>query len=248
MTTLFLVHGGLWDEPMDADRFWHRPGIVDGLQRRGFTVSCPERLRRPDSWAAEADHLAAAFITLTGPATVAGPVMAEPVVAVGPVVVVAGSNGCSAAVRLALARPDRIDGLLLAWPATAGDPAIEESTRAGLAEAGASAAVIDALLTGGILRGVTDDELDRLAMPVGILPSVPHNPVHQRRTVDALRRRLPAAVELVGTPESPRPDFATRRNDFLDAVTAFVSLVAEHPPVTTAREADSRPGSPAAPG
>ena len=25
MTTLLLVHGGLWEEGMDADRFWRQP-------------------------------------------------------------------------------------------------------------------------------------------------------------------------------------------------------------------------------
>jgi pimeloyl-ACP methyl ester carboxylesterase len=203
---LFLVHGGLWDEPMDAQRFWHRPGIVDGLERRGFAVRSPDRLRRPDSWTAEADHLAATLA--------------------GPVVVVAGSNGCSAAVRLALARPDLVDGLLLAWPATAGDPAIDEPTRAALTEAGARPDVIDAMLAGGILRGVSDDELAGLARPVGVLPSEPDNPTHQRSTADALRHRLAAPVDLPGCPEPPRPGFAARRDDFLDAVTSFAALVA----------------------
>ena len=193
---------------MDAQRFWHRPGIVDGLERRGFAVRSPDRLRRPDSWTAEADHLAAALIDL-----------------VGPVVVVAGSNGCSAAVRLALARPDLVEGLLLAWPATAGDAVIDEPTRAALAEAGASAGVIDTMLAGGILRGVSDDELAGLVLPVGVLPSEPDNPMHQRATVDALRRRLPEPVDLPGCPEPPRPGFAARRDEFLDAVTSFAELV-----------------------
>lgn len=32
---LLLIHGGLWDK-MDADRFWHKPGNVTGLQCQGF--------------------------------------------------------------------------------------------------------------------------------------------------------------------------------------------------------------------
>src|SRR3954464_14601967 len=130
MTTLFLVHGGLWDEPMDAQRFWHRPGIVDGLERRGFAVRCPDRLRRPDSWTAEAEPLAVALVDPAGPGgsgALGGRV--APSRSVAPVVVLAGSNGCSAAVRLAVDRPDLVDALLLAWPATAGDPAIDEPTR-----------------------------------------------------------------------------------------------------------------------
>jgi hypothetical protein len=33
MATLLLIHGGLWEEGMDAGRFWHDPGIVAGLNR-----------------------------------------------------------------------------------------------------------------------------------------------------------------------------------------------------------------------
>lgn len=36
MTTLLLVHGGLWEEGMGAERFWRQPGIVAGLEKRGF--------------------------------------------------------------------------------------------------------------------------------------------------------------------------------------------------------------------
>ncbi len=107
VTMILLVHGGLWDDGMDADRFWHKPGVVSGLERRGFDVLAPDRMPRPPHWTAEADHLLA---TLRDRPTAA---------------VVAGSNGCSAAVRLALARPDLVPRLLLAWPATAGDPEVD---------------------------------------------------------------------------------------------------------------------------
>lgn len=143
MTTLLLIHGGLWEEGMDAARFWRQPGIVAALERRGFGVLAPDREYRAASWASEASHLAA---VLPGP----------------PVTVVAGSNACSAAVRLALSRPDAVSGLVLAWPATAGDPVVDARDRSQLAAQGAPGDVIEAMLSGRPLRGVTDGELGKL--------------------------------------------------------------------------------------
>jgi pimeloyl-ACP methyl ester carboxylesterase len=203
MTTVLLVHGGLW-ETLDAERFWRGPGIVAGLERRGVRVLAPDRAVRAPGWDVEARHLAA--------------VLPE-----RPLTVVAGSNGCSAAVRLALAEPGRVERLLLAWPATAGDPEIDARTRDGLSGLGASPGTAEALLSGGTLRGTSDDELASVAVPVGVLPSVPENPFHQRRTVDALLRLLPWAVELPGCPEPPRPSFPPRLGSFVDAVAGFAS-------------------------
>jgi pimeloyl-ACP methyl ester carboxylesterase len=188
---------------MDADRFWRRPGIVAGLRRLGFEVLAPNRLVRPPDWTSEVDHLA-------------------PVLSDRPVTVAAGSNGCSVAVRLALAFPDRVDRLVLAWPATAHDPAVDARIRSDLAELGASPTAIETLLAGETLRGVTDNELATINMPVGVLPSVPENPAHQRGTVDALRSLLPDAVELPGCPEPPRPDFPPHTDCFLKTVASFV--------------------------
>ena len=56
MTTLLLVHGGLWEAGMDADRFWGQPGIVAGLQKRGFDVLAPDRPHHAPDWATEASH------------------------------------------------------------------------------------------------------------------------------------------------------------------------------------------------
>ncbi|BAJ31280.1 MULTISPECIES: alpha/beta fold hydrolase [Kitasatospora] len=179
---LVLVHGGLWDEETDAAAFWERPGVTAGLRAAGIAVAAPDRAMRAGSWDAEAAHLAA--LLPDGP----------------PVVLVGGSNGCSAAVRLALAAPDRVRALVLAWPATAGEEALDARIRA--AAPGAAG-----LLAGGTLRGTTDAELGALRMPVAVLPSVPENPAHRRRTVDALLRLLPGAVELPGCPEPPRPGF-----------------------------------------
>jgi pimeloyl-ACP methyl ester carboxylesterase len=207
MTTLLLIHGGLWEEGMDAGRFWRQPGIVAALERRGFGVVAPDREYRAVSWASEASHLAAL------PAGPPG----------SPVIVVAGSNGCSAAIRLALSRPGAVSGLILAWPATAGDAVIDARARADLGALGAPDGVIEALLSGQTLRGVTDEELGGLGMPVGVLPSAQANPFHQRITVDALLGVLPGASELPGCPEPPRPEFPPHLEAFADTVAAFAA-------------------------
>ena len=201
MSPLFLIHGGLWED-MDAERFWRKPGIVAGLDREGFVVVAPDRVRTATSWHSEAEHLAAALPDRS-------------------VVVIAGSNGCAAAIRLVLARPDRVARLVLAWPATAGDAGVDARIRKGMAALGASPDVVDAMLNGETLRGVTDDELRAIAMPVGVLPSVPENPYHQRRTIDALLRTLPHAVELPGCPEPPRPDFPDHAEQFIGTIASF---------------------------
>jgi len=174
---MVLVHGGLWED-MDAERFWVRPGVVAGLAGAGVEVVALDRLPRPDSWAAEVQHL---LSVLPAP----------------PSTVVAGSNGCSVAARLAVEHPHRVERLMLAWPATAGDPRVDEWSR--------RQGVPDSMLAGETLRGVTDAELAGLRMPVAILPA--DNLFHQRRTSDALLRILDGSVELSGCPEPPRPDF-----------------------------------------
>lgn len=199
-----LIHGGLWED-MNADRFWCRPGIVAGLQRHNIHVLVPDRAPRAPSWAVEAQHLSA---LLPGK----------------PVTLIAGSNGCSAAIRLVLAEPERVDRLLLAWPATAGDPWIDSHTRLGLIEFGAQPSTVDALLAGQTLRGTTDDELASITKPIGVLPSLPENPFHRRHTVDALLRVLPRAVELPGCPEPPDPAFPPHVEAFVRTAIGFMDL------------------------
>ncbi|MCP2163863.1 alpha/beta fold hydrolase [Goodfellowiella coeruleoviolacea] len=201
-TTVLLIHGGLWEPGMDANRFWTVPGITAGIERAGFSVLAPNRLHQPPNWDAEVEHLAGML-----PAR--------------PVVVVAGSNGCSVAIRLALTRPRQVARLLLGWPATAGDARVDSHTRASLSTLGASPGTVHALLAGQTVRGVTDTELATLSTPVAVLPAVPANAFHQRHTVDALRRLLPHSVELPGCPEPPRRDFQLHLDRFLAAVTAF---------------------------
>lgn len=202
MMTLLLVHGGLWED-VDAERFWLAPGITGALESRGFEVIAPDRLRRASNWQQDADHLVPALTDHR-------------------VTIIAGSNGCSAAVRLALTLPERVAGLVLAWPATAVDPKVDEWTRRHLAGLGATERVIGDLLAGEVLRGVPNAALSALTMPVGLLPSDPENPFHQRWTVDALKRLLPEARELPGFTEPPRPAFATQAESFADVITQFV--------------------------
>ena len=201
MATLVLVHGGLWDDT-DAESFWLRTGVVDALRAAGCAVSAPDRPRRAASWAAEAEHLAG----LLPP---------------GPVTLVAGSNGGSAAVALALSRPVLVERLILCWPATAGDPAVDEPTRAGLRAAGADPETVDGLLAGGALRGFTDEQLAALPVPLAVLPAVPENTTHRRATVDAVIKVVPRAVELPGTPPPPDPGFPSYLEHFTSAVCTF---------------------------
>ena len=74
-----------------------------------------------------------------------------------------------------------------------------------------------------LVHGVTDPELATLAMPAAVLPSVPDNPVHQRRTADALLRLISRVREMPGCPEPPSPAFPACREQFLRAITSFTA-------------------------
>jgi pimeloyl-ACP methyl ester carboxylesterase len=198
-----LVHGGLWED-IDAERFWIRPGVAGGLAAQGWQVLAPDRLPRAESWAEDAAHIVQLLPDRA-------------------VLLVAGSNGCSVAVRLALDHPDRVRRLVLAWPATAGDEHTDALTRAHLVGRGAAPHIVTGLLGGQTLRGTGDAELAGLALPVAVVPARPADPFHQRRTVDALLRLVPAAVELPGCPESPMPQFPPFLDAFLTAVTRFAT-------------------------
>jgi pimeloyl-ACP methyl ester carboxylesterase len=208
---VLLIHGGLWDAT-DAESFWYRSGIVAELEVAGLTVEAPDRPRRPASWAEEVAEFGALLGSgLLGPK---------------PVTVVGASNACTVAALLALEYPTAIGRLLLAWPATAGDPEVEARARAGLIERGATAEIADGLLVGETLRGMTDAQVASLELTgvlVGVLPSVPENPAHQRKTVDRLLRLVPSAVELPGCPEPPRLDNAPYRNQLVATLHEFAS-------------------------
>lgn len=202
--TLLLVAGGLWDD-MTADGFWVRTGVVAGLVERGQRVLAPDRPYRAPSWSVEAQALS------------------DEVPEAASVSVLAGSNGCSAAVRFALAEPGRVDALILAWPPVAGDPEVDQWQRQTFVDGGATDAVIDELLAGETLRGATDADLAAISVRTAIVPSSVDGRIHPWRTADALCRLIPGAVRLPACPESPRPTFPAHRNDFLDAVTEFLT-------------------------
>ena len=201
---IFLIHGGLWDDDIDADRFWRTPGIVAGLESRGLTVLAPDRVREPAGW----DEEVAALATFLPD---------EPVTVVG------ASNGCTAAARLALAYPQQVERLVFAWPATGGDTSVDTRTQTGLLERGAPEAVVKALLTAETLRGVRDKELAGLSIPVAVLASVPENPSHQRKTVDSLLRLIPGSRELAGCPEPPTPIFPPHKDELVTTIASFLS-------------------------
>ncbi|MEV0789537.1 hypothetical protein [Kribbella sp. NPDC050459] len=191
---VLLVHGGLW-EAMDAEAFWGTTGITDGLRAALDTeVLAPDRPRCASRWDAEVEALGEQLAKRSGPVRIVG-----------------ASNGCTVAVLLALRFPGLVDRLLLAWPATGDDAAANERARAGMVGRGCPSAAADGLLAGGILRGVADDEVASLErIRVAVLPSVPENPSHQRKTVDALLRSIRGSRELAGCPEPPTPAFRDR--------------------------------------
>jgi pimeloyl-ACP methyl ester carboxylesterase len=188
--TALLVHGGLW-EAMDAATFWGTTGILQGLTSYGVEVFAPDRPQRASGWDIEVEALGEQLAKRAGPVRIVG-----------------ASNGCTVAVLLALKFPELVDRLLLAWPATGDDTAANERARAGLVSRGCPPEAAEDLLAGGILRGVTDVELAVLTrIRVAVLPSVPENPSHQRKTVDALLQSIRGSRELAGCPEPPTPAF-----------------------------------------
>jgi pimeloyl-ACP methyl ester carboxylesterase len=223
--SVVLVHGGLWDA-MDAEAFWGTTGITGGLTSEGLKVLAPDRPRRPSGWDDELAALGELLANRDEPLTIVG-----------------ASNGCTVAVLLALSFPHLVDHLLLAWPATAGDPAVDTRTRAGLIEDGCPPDAADALLAGETLRGVTDADLARLSadadasgpmgagdagpaparISVAVVGSVPENPAHQRTTVDALLRLIRGSRELAGCPEPPTPGFPPYLDRLVRTIVEFVN-------------------------
>ncbi|GAB3947553.1 hypothetical protein GCM10029976_077040 [Kribbella albertanoniae] len=192
---------------MDAERFWGTTGITAGLTSAGLTVLAPDRPKYPTGWDIEFEALGELLANHAEPLTVVG-----------------ASNGCTVAARMALVYPDVVARLLLAWPATCGDFEVDKRTRAGLHGLGCVPKDADDLLAGGTLRGTSDDELRGLArIPVAVLPSVPENPMHQRRTVDGLLQLVRGCRELPGCPEPPRPDFPPYLAQVVATIVEFVS-------------------------
>lgn len=180
-----LVHGGL-AEAMDADTFWVRPGMVAALARRGHDVRAPDRNTTPTSWRRAAEDAAKDLPRRS--------------------TVVAGSNGCSVALRLALDRPDLVDRLVLLWPATAGDPAVDRTVPIDAAH----------LLDGGTVRGVTDAELATLDLPAVVVPTDPEDRWHRHRTARALAELLSGATLLEPAPVPFRASFPAVVDELVD--------------------------------
>lgn len=192
---------------MDAEAFWGTTGILGGLTSSGLGVLAPDRPREATGWDAELAALGELLANRDEPMTIVG-----------------ASNGCTVSVLLALAFPDVVDRLVLAWPATGDDTAFNARTRAGLIERGCPPEAADRLLAGGILRGVLDADLPTLArIPVAVVPSVPENPAHQRKTVDALLRSIRGSRELAGCPEPPTPGFPPYLDQLVRTIVEFVN-------------------------
>lgn len=106
---ILLIHGGLCDA-MQGELFWGRPGIVEDLLTCGYRVLVPDR--RLCGGSTQTTFAAYSWeIDATDMASVVQAAGLERVH------IVAGSNGCSTAIRLALAYPQMVRSLILCWPA-----------------------------------------------------------------------------------------------------------------------------------
>lgn len=200
-----LVPGGLYDEPpVTAQWFWVETGVAPMLRRRNVDVIVHERPSAPRSWAEEADALAATVQQSGHPQ----------------VVLVAGSNGCSAALRLMLDRPELIARTMLCWPATAGHPVIDGLAQTIIADVHDAAVAAD-LLAGSPLRGITVGELGSISGEVVIYPSMPESQAHRRSTVTELLSSIPGVMLVGGSPEPFDDAFADFVEGFVDLVEAF---------------------------
>ena len=200
-----LVHGGLYDEPpMTGTSFWVDTGVVRMLRGRNVEVIVHERPANPTSWVEEAEALAAT-IEATGHERAA---------------VVAGSNGCSAALRLLLDRPELVARTMLCWPATAGDLVIDGLARIIISDAHDDAAA-DELLSGRPIRGASPDELATIDGEVVLFPSMPENQAHQRSTQTELLTTLPGVILVGGSPEPFDDAFSDFAEGFVNLVEAF---------------------------
>lgn len=192
---------------MSAQRFWGDAGVIGLLADRGHAVAAPDRLAQPSSWADDADHV----------------LQHAKIRADQPAVVVAGSNGCSTAARLAVRYPELVSHLLLCWPVTVEVVDLASPLAASIS-ARSGQDVATALLSGETLRGLADAELRSLAMPVAVMPSAVDNAIHRQVTVDRLARVIPGARTVQPFPEPMSRDFDAER--FVDCLLG----VAESPP------------------
>lgn len=203
---IVLVHGGLY-EGMTSDAFWNETGVLGELRANHLTHIAPQRPAQPRSWSDE-EHALLAAIDEAGFDKVA---------------LVGASNGCSAAARLAISHPDRVERLMLAWPATTGDSVVDEVLSVVIADETDSDAAA-ALLAGETLRGTTDAELGALDLPVVVYPSLVENQAHQRRTLMGILATVPGSFMAGGSPEPPDADFPDHLDNFITMVTEFARV------------------------
>lgn len=205
MTRAILIHGGVWED-MDAERFWGRTEVADTLADMNVEVETPDRLPQPADWRVDVDSVAAQLPDTAGP-------------------VIAASNGCTVAVKLALEHAHRVSALLLAMPATCGDAAVDADCAQRMTARGAPDDVVAAILTGQTLRGLTDAEISTLAnIPTAVMHSQPPSNTHQRHTSETLLQLLDAE-DLGAFPEPPRPQFAAHRRQFCRTVADWLHRV-----------------------
>ena len=178
------------------------------LARRNVNVIIHERPAEPRSWTEEADALAAT-IAAAGHDRVA---------------LIAGSNGCSTAMRLMLDRPELVARTMLCWPATAGNPVIDGLAATIIADAH-DETVAAALLAGSPIRGITVDELSEISGEVVIYPSMPESQAHQRSTITELLSTVPGVMLVGGSPEPFDDAFADFVEGFVDLVEAFSKVM-----------------------
>ena len=200
-----LVHGGLYDEPlMTGSSFWVDSGVAPMLTRRKVDLLIHERPSEPTSWIDEAQLLASAI-------EAAGHERAA---------VVAGSNGCSVALRLLLDRPELVARTMLCWPATAGDPVVDELARIIITDVH-DADVAAELLSGRPVRGATATELGAIEGEVVVYPPMPESKAHQRSTVTELLSTIPGVMLVGGSPEPYDDAFPEFLEGFVNVVEAF---------------------------
>lgn len=143
---VLLIHGGFYD-PMDGERFWIAPGVVDDLVAAGYRCLVPDRRFCGGRTTADFD-----WHSFGADANDAIEVLdAEKI---SQAHIVAGSNGCSVALILAAKQIGRSRSLILCWPAiqdnTLYNAAVLRSADA-LREMG-TAAYLDMLRADGLPR------------------------------------------------------------------------------------------------
>ncbi len=206
MLPVVLVHGGLY-EGMTPNEYWADTGVLGELRAKHLKILAPRRPVQPRSWDEECQSLIDA-IDAAGYDQVA---------------LVGASNGCSAAARLALENPERVARLMFAWPATVGDPVVDELLSIIIADEADQDAATE-LLSGETLRGVSDAELGSLDLPVVVFPSLIENQVHQRQTLMGILANVKDSFLVPGTPEPPDDQFPEHRDTFVTMVAEFARV------------------------